>query len=187
MATTFAPLTPERWGDLERLFGENGADGGCWCMYWRTTRAQFSRQGNQGNRRAFHSLVGEGQITGVLAYVDGQPAGWISIAPRETYPSLERSPKLKRIDEQPVWSIVCFYVDRNHRGKALMPALIKAGVAFAGEQGAELVEAYPTDPKVEPRGSGGAYMGVLPIFLRSGFEEVARPSPGRVIVRRAVP
>ncbi len=183
MAVTYAPLTPERWDDLVRLFGDHGA-GGCWCMFWRTSRAKFSRQGNQGNRSAFRSLVDGGHVTGVIAYVDDAPAGWISIAPRESYASLERSRKLKRIDDQPVWSIVCFFIDRAHRNRGLMPGLIEAAVTFAAEQGARLVEAYPTDPEYDPRGPAEAYMGVLPSFLGAGFQEVARPSPGRVIVRR---
>lgn len=185
MTNTFAPLTPDRWNDLVGVLGERGA-GGCWCMYWRTSRAKFSQQGNEGNRKALRSLVDGGQVTGVIAYVDGDPAGWISIAPREGYPSLERSRRLKRIDDKPVWSIVCFFIARAHRGHGLMLPLIEAGVAFAVEQGAELVEAYPTDPKVDPRGPAEAYMGVLPSFLQAGFKEVARPSPGRVIVRRSL-
>ncbi len=156
-------------------------------MFWRTSRAQFSRQGNQGNRKAFQALVDGGQVTGLIAYGDGIPAGWISIAPRESYPSLERSRRLKRIDDQPVWSIVCFFIKHDFRGLGLMPALIKAAARFAADRGASLVEAYPTDPERDPRGPAEAYMGVLPSFLEAGFEEVARPSPGRVIVRRKVP
>jgi len=185
MTNTFAPLTPDRWDDLTRLFGERGA-GGCWCMYWRTSRAQFSRQGNAGNRKAFRSLVNGGQVTGVIGYVDDDPAGWISIAPRESYASLERSRRLKRIDDKPVWSIVCFFIHRSHRGQGLMLPLIEAGAAFAAEHGAKLVEAYPTDPEIDPRGPAEAYMGVLPSFLQAGFREVARPSSGRVIVRRSL-
>jgi GNAT superfamily N-acetyltransferase len=185
MATTFAPLTPDRWKDLNHLFGERGAYSGCWCMFWRTSRAAFARQGNRGNRAAFKRIVEAGTPTGVIAYVDDVPAGWVSIAPRETYASLERSPKLRRVDDQPVWSIVCFFVERSFRDQGLMPALIEAAVAYAADQGAQLVEAYPTDPELDRRSPAEAYMGVLPSFIKAGFKEVARPSPGRVIVRRA--
>lgn len=187
METTFYPLSKERWGDLERLFGDRGAASGCWCMFWRTSRAQFSSQGNQGNRTALRKIVDDGGVTGLLVYVDGEPAGWVSVAPRESYPSLERSPKLKRIDDRPVWSIVCFFIDPRHRGEGLMPALIEAAAAFAADQGATALEAYPTDPEQDPRGPADAYMGVLPSYLKAGFREVARPSAGRVIVRRDLP
>jgi GNAT superfamily N-acetyltransferase len=186
MATTFAPLTSDSWKDLVQLLGDRGADGGCWCMFWRTSRAQFARQGNAGNRRAFKAVVDAGQIAGVIAYVDGVPVGWISVAPRESYPSLERSRKLRRVDDQPVWSIVCFFIDKAHRGQGLMPKLILAGVSFAASQGARMVEAYPTDPVVDARGPAEAYMGLLPAFQQAGFKEVARPSAGRVIVRLSI-
>lgn len=181
---TFAPLGPDRWDDMVRLFGERGAYSGCWCMFWRTSRNEFARRGNSGNRADFQAWVQSGKPSGVLAYVDGVPAGWISVAPRETYASLERSRKLRRVDAKPVWSIVCFFVDRAFRGLGLMPALIEAAAEHAAAQGAELLEAYPTDPAFKVRTPAEAYMGVLPVFIQAGFEEVSRPSPGRVVVRR---
>jgi GNAT superfamily N-acetyltransferase len=153
-------------------------------MFWRTSRTEFARRGNSGNRADFEARVRSGAPAGVIAYVDGAPAGWISVAPRHTYPSLERSRTLKRIDAEPVWSIVCFFIDREYRGEGLMPALIEAAADYARNQGADLLEAYPTDPAVKPRTPAEAYMGVLPVFEKAGFYIVARPTPGRVIVRR---
>lgn len=185
-AITYQPLTSQNWQDLEALFGPSGAYSGCWCMFWRTSRAEFSRRGNEGNRQDFKALVDKATPTGILAYVDGQPAGWVSVAPRETYPSLERSRVLKRIDNQPVWSIVCFYVGRDYRRTGVMAGLIRAAVDFAASQGARHVEAYPTDPAVRSRSPAEAYMGVLPAFERAGFVEVARPRPGRAIMRHSI-
>jgi GNAT superfamily N-acetyltransferase len=153
-------------------------------MYWRTSRAEFARRGKEGNRADFEAWVRAERPAGVVAYVDGTPAGWISVAPRETYASLERSRILRRIDTQPVWSIVCFFVHSDFRHQGLMPALIEAAADYARGQGAEVLEAYPTDPAHRVRTPAEAYMGVLPVFVSAGFEEVARPSPGRVIVRR---
>jgi hypothetical protein len=99
-------LTPDRWGDLEELFGARGACGGCWCMLWRLKRSEFEKQKGAQNKAAFKAVVDSGEAPGILAYANGSPIGWCALAPRETYPSLGRSRVLKRIDYKPVWSIV---------------------------------------------------------------------------------
>src|SRR5437588_5223369 len=93
----FAPLTTGRWPDLERLFGPRGACAGCWCMWWRIPRAQFDRQKGAENREALRRLVESGAELGLIAYAGGEPAGWCAVAPRETFPQLERSRILKRV------------------------------------------------------------------------------------------
>ena len=178
----FHPLTPERWDDFEELFGLHGAYGGCWCMYWRTTRAQFSRQQGEGNRLAMKAIVESGKVPGILAYHAGRAVGWCSVAPREDFASLERSPRLKRVDGRPVWSIVCFYMAEDHRRRGLMGLLLQAAVAYARENGASVVEGYPVVPLEKMSGAYG-YMGLMPVFARAGFEEVARPEEEQSIVR----
>ncbi len=106
-ALTFHPLTPERWADFERLFGENGADDGCWCMWWRITRAQFERDKGDANKEAMRGIVSSGDAPGILAYDGKQAVGWCAVAPREVYGSLNRSRTLKPVDDRPVWSITC--------------------------------------------------------------------------------
>ncbi|TFH34259.1 MAG: GNAT family N-acetyltransferase, partial [Anaerolineales bacterium] len=117
---SFQPLIPERWPDFEQLFGAQGASGGCWCMWWRIARREFEANGNQGNRDAMRSLVEAGHIPGILAYHGDCPVGWCSIAPRSEFGALERSRVLKRIDDEPVWSIVCFYISKPHRHQGLL-------------------------------------------------------------------
>ncbi|MEW6554886.1 MAG: GNAT family N-acetyltransferase [Actinomycetota bacterium] len=179
---SYHPLTPERWDDFEELFGEHGAYGGCWCMYWRTTRAQFNRDAGEGNKRAMKAIVDAGTAPGILAYHRGRAVGWCSVAPREDFASLERSPKLKRVDGQPVWSIVCFYVPKEHRRRGLMELLLEAAVAYARENGAAIVEGYPTEPMERLKGAEG-YMGLRPSFVKAGFREVARPCEWQSIAR----
>ena len=147
----FQPLTRDRWNDLEQLFGQRGAYGGCWCMWWRTSRSQFEKQGNEGNREAMKAIVGSGQVPGILAYLDEQPIGWCSVAPRETYASLNRSHVLKRLDDKPVWSIVCFYIAKAHRGQNLTLELIRGAIDYVRQQGGKIVEAYPTQPSSDGR------------------------------------
>jgi GNAT superfamily N-acetyltransferase len=179
----FHPLTPDRWSDFERLFGPRGAYGGCWCMWWRTSRSQFEKQGNDGNRRAMKDIVESGQVPGIIAYVDRQPVGWCSVAPREHYASLNRSRVLKRLDNQPVWSIVCFYVAKEQRGAGLITQLIRGAVDYARQQGGQIVEAYPTQPRGEHLPPVSSFMGVASVFEEAGFVECARPSPSKVIMR----
>jgi GNAT superfamily N-acetyltransferase len=178
----FHPATAERWRDLERLFGEHGASSGCWCMWWRLTRSQFAQQRGQKNKRALKAIVDSGQIPGLLAYAAGEPIAWCSVGPRETYPALERSRTLGRVDDKPVWSVVCFFVTGPFRRRGLMVPLLKAAVAHAKEHGAKIVEGYPVEP-TETLSGGSGYTGVVSAFRKAGFVEVLRRSEARPIMR----
>ena len=96
------PATPDRWHDLERLFGAKGACGGCWCMLWRLPRGEYDRGKGEGNRAAMRVLIAAGKAPGLLAYVGKEPVGWCAVAPRAVYPGLERSRILKPVDDRPV-------------------------------------------------------------------------------------
>jgi GNAT superfamily N-acetyltransferase len=180
----FYPVDEGRLADLERLFGPSGAYSGCWCMFWRLPSAEFSANGNPGNRRAMRRLVGRGEVPGLLAYAGGEPVGWVSVAPREAYPRLERSRNLKRIDDEPVWSIVCFFVARGHRRRGLMRDLIDAAVAHVRRRGGRVVEAYPID--FEDYSGTKGFMGLVRVFRDAGFAEAARPGGQRVVMRRVL-
>lgn len=177
------PLTPQRWSDLEELFGPRGAVSGCWCMFWRVPSAQITVANGEANRAALRALVDDGRPTGLLAYRDGRVAGWCSVAPREDYGRLQRSRKLGPVDDVPVWSIPCFFVHRSHRRAGVAAALLDAAVEHARANGALAVEAYPLDPGEGRAPTSSAYVGVLPMFLAAGFAEIARRD-GRPIVRR---
>ena len=107
------PLTLSNWDDFEVLFGPKGAYAGCWCMWWRLSRKEFEKGQGEINKKAMKSIVQSGQIPGLIAYHEGEPCGWCSVAPREHYGSLERSRVLKRIDDQKVWSLVCFFIKES--------------------------------------------------------------------------
>ena len=179
----FRPLVPRDWNNLEQLFGKHGASGGCWCMWWKQTQAEFDRSHGEPNRVAFKSLVESCIVPGVIAYKDNESVGWCAIEPRESYPRLERSKILARVDDQPVWSVTCFYIGRQHRGKGLMRGLLNAAIDWATKNGANIIEAYPF---VTQRGAriSAAYMGVVPVFFETGFVEVARRSYRRPIMRK---
>ncbi len=179
----FQPLTADRWPDFEELFGPRGAYGGCWCMWWRSTRREFEERQGAGNRQAMKAIVESGQTPGILAYHKGKAVGWCSIAPRESYESLERSPVLKRLDDRPVWSIMCFYVAQGHREKGVGQALIQGAVEYVKSQGGQVVEAYPTQPRTDRLPPISSFMGVPAMFEKAGFVECTRPSKSRVIMR----
>jgi GNAT superfamily N-acetyltransferase len=142
---TVHPLTPDRWPDLEAIFHARGCSvaRGCWCMYYRhsgeraatpagTTRAQASRA-------ELKALVDGGKMTGLVGYRAGAPVGWISFGPREDFARLRRSPVMKAVDDQPVWSIVCFVVPAEYRGQGVARALLDGAVAYARKAGATLL------------------------------------------------
>jgi hypothetical protein len=179
----FLPLTQKRWADFEELFGPRGAYGGCWCMWWRLTRREFEANQGQDNREAMRSLVEAGEVPGILAYSDREAVAWCSVAPREHFGSLNRSPVLKRLDDTPVWSIVCFFVKKSHRHQRLIHSLIEAAIAYVRSQGGQVVEAYPTIPKSDRVPHVSSYMGLPTMFEATGFVECARPSKSKVIMR----
>jgi len=176
---TFHPVTPERLVDLERFSLAHGKFRYCSCMRWRLASADYKRSTKERRIAALDTLVQQETPVGVLAYRDGEPVGWVSVAPHETYAALERFKALPRIDDRSVWSVVCFFVDRYKRGQGLTLGLLQAAVAYAVSQGAEIVEGYP----VEPDSRLYTYMGSIATFLAAGFQEVARPSEGRPIMR----
>lgn len=186
LSLKFFPTTPDRWGDVEKLFGERGACGGCWCMLWRLPRPQYERQKGQGNREALKSIVEAGSAPGVLAYADGQAVGWCALAPREDYPRLERSRLLQRVDDKPVWSVTCFFVAKHVRRTGVSVELLKAAVAHAKSCGARIVEGYPIAPRKDPMPDVFANTGLVATFRRAGFKEITRRSATRPIMRFVV-
>jgi len=179
------PLTPERWDDLVTLFGpERGAHGGCWCMWWRMTTAAFETASRTERRDSFRAIVARGVPTGVLAYEGETPVGWCAVGPRETLPKLMRSPVAKPLeaDIDKVWMINCFFVDRDHREAGLMRLLIEAAVGYARDEGACILEASPIEP-ARPLIWGEAFVGIASVFRQAGFDEVARRSPTRPLMR----
>jgi len=182
---TFHPLTPARWPDLERLFGERGACGGCWCMWWRLARSRWEKNKGAGNQRSFRRIVTAGTQPGLLAYAGKEAVGWCAIAPREQYPVLQRSRTLKPVDDQPVWSVTCFFIARPWRRKGVSVELLKAAVDFARRKGANIVEGYPHAPRRGASPDPFVWTGLLSAFQKAGFHEVARRSQSRPIMRRS--
>ncbi len=179
----FYPLTYDRWDDFELLFGKNGACGGCWCMWWRLKRSDFEKQKGDRNKELMKELIQAGEIPGIIAYHNNQPVGWCSVAPREQFSALERSRILKRIDDQPVWSIVCFFIAKPYRKIGLSAELLNFVIGYCIKQGAKIIEGYPHLPKKSEMPDVFAWTGFASAFIKVGFKEVARRSESRPIMR----
>lgn len=182
----FHPVTPARWNDLEKLFGPRGACAGCWCQYARRSAAEYQAGKGEGNRRELRRIVGSGAPVGVLAYVGGEAVGWCAIAPRADYPRLAGSRILAPVDARAAWSIPCQFVAREHRGRGLTVALIRAAAEYARTQGAAVVEGYPVDTGGRKQPAAFVWWGTARAFEAAGFREVARRSATRPIMRLEV-
>lgn len=108
-----------------------------------------------------------GTPVGILAYEGDEPVGWCSVAPRETYPKLERSRTMPGVDDAPTWTILCFFVRRSHRGAGVTTALLEGAVDYAREEGAEIIEGYPFDTA----GISSTHRGHSSIFRAAGFRK----------------
>lgn len=180
------PLSDDTWADVEELFARPGGSivRGCWCVFYRCHGpVSVSATAGVENKQRLRNLVGDGVVPGLVGYLGDEPVGWISLGPREDYLKLTRSRIMKPVDDTPVWSIVCTYVDKAHRGRGLQHRLLRSGIDFARNHGVRVLEAYPVD---KPGRSHDDFMffGSRSLYERAGFREVVRRSPTRVVMRR---
>lgn len=188
MKLTVHPLTPDRWPDLEAIFMARGCSvaRGCWCMYYRRSGARDPLPAGmtrvKANRADLKALVDAGRPPGLIGYRGKTPVGWISLGPREDYAKLARSVVMKPVDDQPVWSVICFVVPAEYRGQGIGHALLQGAIRHAKKQGATLLEAYPVD-KSRRSPDDGMWFGAKCMYDKAGFAEVARRKPQRPVVR----
>lgn len=185
MNLKFHPATPDRWDDFEKLFGKNGACGGCWCMSWRLKRKDFDANKGEPNRQAMQQIIARGEVPGIIAYDGAEPVAWVSVSPRSAYARLEASRTLKNIDGRPVWSIVCFFITKPYRRQGVSVALLNAAADYVRQQGGEMLEGYPNVPSQELP-APFLWNGIQSSFLKAGFTEVARPAQTRAIMRKVL-
>ena len=184
---TVKPLTKPRFEDLAAVFMQGGDPKWCWCMYYRKRGADWASDARE-NREALRKLAGRRQAPGLVAYRDGQAVGWVSLAPREEYERLETSKVLARIDDAPVWSIVCFVVAAKSRGQGIARALLQGAVEYARKKGATILEAYPVSDQRGRIPAADAFHGTQSMFEKEGFELIEvrqwnKASPLRPMMR----
>jgi GNAT superfamily N-acetyltransferase len=176
---TCRPLTVERFADLEALFELRSVTRDCYCMHWRRPDGGF--RDDRSNRDRFLQVTTEGPPPGLIGYIDERPVAWVQIAPRDDFPTLDRSRNLARVDETDVWSVNCFFTHPSARRSGLGQAMLDGAVEYARSQGATVIEGYPFDaPTTSPV---NLYTGTAEMFASHDFVEVARRRSHRPIVR----
>ncbi|MBI4313106.1 MAG: GNAT family N-acetyltransferase [Chloroflexi bacterium] len=174
----FHAVTRDRWDDLERLFDAPGGPKHCWCMVWRAMPKGASRSDSQAKKEALESRVQQGVPIGILGYVDGEPAAWCSVAPRNTFRDLGGA-HLPGDAPESVWSVVCFFVPRPLRLQGVARSLLEAAVVHARSNGAKMLEAYPVDLN----SPSYRFMGFVSTFKALGFREVGTAGTRRHVMR----
>ena len=164
------PATPDRWDDVVTVMGDT--DVGCWCQAPRGRVSMGRGAPKEARRDALREQLAEEPPAGMLAYVDGEVAGWCGFGPRPLLPRLERSRTIPRIDDSPVWAILCFKVRVGFRRRGVAAELLAGVVEYARRSGAPGVEAYPIDPEGERVDVSFGYVGVTPMFEKAGFRRV---------------
>jgi len=193
MATiTIEPATASRFDDVEHTFDGGGDGRSCQCQWWMITNAEWSKTSQQGRRELLADEIAATLPPGLVAYVDGEAAGWVRVGPRPRHVRIGRTLIIKGstgepLDDDSVWTVSCFVVRKEHRGQGLNARLLDAAVDFARANGARVIEAYPIDPDAgKKRSSNELFHGVISTFENAGFQEVARPKPDRPIVTLAL-
>lgn len=152
-------------------------------MNWRLPASAFEKGKGDGNKMALKERVDKGDFVGILA-IDGVKAvAWCSVAPRATFPRLEKSKILKPVDDELVWSITCLYLDKSMRGRGFASEMIQAATQEACVRGAKIVEAYPFENTAEKLPPPFVWTGLSSSYYKAGFTEVARRSASRPVLR----
>lgn len=171
-------VTPELWPDLERLLGSGSWSTQCWCMVWRAKGEEAKSTDRHSRKAAMRKRVKDGVPVGLLAYVDDDPVGWCSIAPRATYRDLG-GPDDCADDANAVWSLVCFSIAKEHRRAGLSENLLDAAIEHSRKKGAKVLEAYPVDPD----SPSYTYMGFVEQFEKRGFDFIGHVGKRRHVCR----
>lgn len=187
MSTIMTTLAkPDIWDDIQHALSGGGDGRSCQCVFPVLTNKEWPP--NLDDRIAlFQKEIASGPPPGLVAYTDGDAAGWMRIGPRPAQRRLARTRNIvattrEPFDDENIWAVTCFVVRKEHRGQGLNAALLDAGIEFARASGARLIEGYPIDTSVaEPR-ANDLYRGALSTFLAAGFVKVPSTRPDRPLV-----
>ena len=151
-------------------------------MFWKLRGKAYDEARGFETRQMHKTIVDSGVATGLLAYLHGDVVGWIAVEPREAYPKLAHSRALKPVDDQPVWSVTCFFVSKRFRRQGITVELLRAAVDHVKKQGGKIVEGYPVETQKDMP-APFIYTGTASAFHQAGFREVARNTATRPIFR----
>ncbi|KTR93945.1 acetyltransferase [Microbacterium testaceum] len=186
MTIEILPATGDRFDDAEvALDSGDGPD--CQCQWWLLPNGPWKEASVDERTDLFRAEFSESRPPGLIAYVDGEPAGWVRVGPRTAQPRLARTRDVtastsEPLDADDVWAVSCFVVRKEHRGRGLTGQLLDAAVSAARDGGARVVEGYPLDPHAAKRSSNQLFRGTVSVFEAAGFDVVDRPKPDRALV-----
>jgi len=167
------PATPDRFEDVAALLGPRREDApACWCLYFRLTSAEFSALKGRERPDYLESLCARDDSPGMVAYLDGNPVGWCALGPRHEMGRLERSRTIPKVDDLPVWSVVCFVVRPGYRRRGVARTLLDGAIEYARSRGAIALEGYPVYTGGKQISATFAYVGTTTLFERAGFHRV---------------
>lgn len=176
----------DRFADVKHALTGGGDGGSCWCQWWMLRNKDFQASTNDERRDLLRGDLEATPASALLAYVDGEAAGWVKVSPRPDQPRLALTRNYRQspepFDDPDVWAITCFVVRKEFRGDGLANRLLTAAVDHARTHGARVVEGYPIDTTAKKTSSNELFHGALSSFLDAGFTEVARPAPARPLV-----
>lgn len=165
------------FGDLTTMFASKNPDSSvCWCLSWRLSSKENRELTGTDRADKVRELAARDQAPGVLAYLDGEVAGWAGVAPRAELHPFANSKKIPHVDDLPVWTIWCVRVRPGYRKQGVTSALIAGAVDYARERGAPAVESYPVDNGDRRVDLTMAFVGTRGMFERAGFTKVADTS-----------
>lgn len=184
---TTKAATPAEWDDVQRALTGGGDGASCQCV-WPVLRDKDWNKTTKDQRVGIlRDEITTGPPPGIVAYVDGEAAGWIRIGPRPSQKRLGYTRTIVAATQEPledgsVWAVTCFSVRRDHRGKGLNAALLAAAVDYARTSGARVIEGYPVDTATMTVSSNDLFHGALSTFLAAGFSVVGELRSGRPLV-----
>ncbi|RHX84295.1 GNAT family N-acetyltransferase [Leptospira stimsonii] len=167
------PVTKSNWDDFEVLFESRGLLNNCWCMAWRMTKEELKCNNAKCRKEYIRERIFSNIPIGLLAYSNTEAIAWCSVAPRETFQRLGGDESLEN-----VWSIACFYIEKEFRDKGLLNLLIEEAMNYAKKKGAKYMEAYP----VNPDSPSYRYMGFVKTFEKLGFNYIKKAGKRRYVM-----
>ncbi|MGN6744479.1 MAG: GNAT family N-acetyltransferase [Amnibacterium sp.] len=191
---TVVPGTAASWADVQAVFGLRGGPASCSCQRFKVTGREHWEAPPEELRHRFRMSAAWGDpkaatTPGLVGYLEGEPVGWVAVEPRVAYPYLKRQRLALRergedLSDPGVWSVTCFVTRAGFRRRGVSSAMLAGAVAHARDGGARALEGYPmrTEPGVDVPW-GETHVGTASQFRREGFEEVALPTPRRLVMR----
>jgi len=183
--------TSALWDDVQAALTGGGDGRACQCAWPVMTSTNYQALTPEQRQERLHAELAQSDpAPGLVAYVDGKPAGWVRVGPWSVHQRMLNSRAARQSPtshgDRTAWVISCFSVRREYRRQGVMAALLAAAVEYARSQGARTLEAVPVDPAAAPTTANALYVGALPVFLAAGFTAVATPTKARRLVMRVL-